>query len=48
MLKEFIKDSWVEQISEEDLVLIDKEFILKDFKEKEADCYRFRLYSAQC
>ena len=47
MLKDFIGESWVGQISEEDLVLIDKEFILKDFKEKEADViYSVKLKDA--
>ncbi|WP_376774499.1 Rpn family recombination-promoting nuclease/putative transposase [Clostridium thailandense] len=36
-LRSFVKKEWVELISEENLVLIDKEFILEDFKEEEAD-----------
>jgi predicted transposase/invertase (TIGR01784 family) len=36
-LKGFVKKDWVKLIEEENLVLIDKEFILEDFKEEEAD-----------
>ncbi|MBW9158677.1 Rpn family recombination-promoting nuclease/putative transposase, partial [Clostridium tagluense] len=36
-LRDFVKKDWVNLIKEEDLVLIDKEFILEDFKEEEAD-----------
>ncbi|RKD21927.1 conserved hypothetical protein (putative transposase or invertase) [Caminicella sporogenes DSM 14501] len=36
-LRGFIKKEWVKQIREEDIILIDKEFIQEDFKEKEAD-----------
>ncbi|WP_411680060.1 Rpn family recombination-promoting nuclease/putative transposase [Clostridium thailandense] len=36
-LRSFVEKDWVELISEENLVLIDKEFILEDFKEEEAD-----------
>jgi len=37
MLKSFIHEPWAQDINEKDLELIDKEFILKDFTEKEAD-----------
>jgi hypothetical protein len=36
-LKDFVKKDWVKEIEEDNLVLIDKEFILDDFKEEEAD-----------
>lgn len=31
-LKGFVKKDWVDLIKEDNLILIDKEFILKDFK----------------
>jgi hypothetical protein len=37
MLKNFAQASWVANINEDDLELIEKEFILKNFKRKEAD-----------
>lgn len=36
-LRDFVKKDWVKEIKEENLILIDKEFILKDYTEKEAD-----------
>ena len=36
-LQTFIQAEWVSEITEESLTLIDKEFIPKDFKEREAD-----------
>lgn len=36
-LRDFVKKDWVNEVKEENLVLIDKEFILEDFKEEEAD-----------
>ncbi|MCT4595915.1 MAG: Rpn family recombination-promoting nuclease/putative transposase [Anaeromicrobium sp.] len=36
-LRGFVNKQWVDLIKEEDLILIDKEFILEDFKEEEAD-----------
>lgn len=36
-LRSFVKKDWVNFIKEDNLILIDKEFILKDFKEEEAD-----------
>ncbi|QXM05072.1 Rpn family recombination-promoting nuclease/putative transposase [Crassaminicella indica] len=36
-LKSFVKKEWVDIIEEENLILIDKEFIQEDFKEEEAD-----------
>jgi len=35
--RSFIREPWVWDITEDNLTLIDKEFILKDFTEKEAD-----------
>lgn len=43
-LKSFVKKDWVDLVKEENLILIDKEFILKDFKEEEADIvYRVNI-----
>ncbi|AJA46777.1 putative transposase [Clostridium pasteurianum DSM 525 = ATCC 6013] len=43
-LKGFVKKDWVALIKEDNLILIDKEFILKDFKEEEADIvYRVNI-----
>lgn len=36
-LKSFINKEWVQLINEENLVLIDKEFVHEDFREEEAD-----------
>ncbi|QEK13138.1 Rpn family recombination-promoting nuclease/putative transposase [Crassaminicella thermophila] len=36
-LRSFVKKEWVDLIEEENLILIDKEFIQEDFKEEEAD-----------
>lgn len=36
-LKDFVRKDWVNEIYEENLILIDKEFILRDFKDKESD-----------
>jgi predicted transposase/invertase (TIGR01784 family) len=36
-LNSFIKEDWVKNIKKEDLILVDKEFILSDFKDEEAD-----------
>ena len=47
LLKDYISESWVTQINEDDLLLVNKEFILKDFKSKEADIiYRVKLNDA--
>lgn len=37
LLRRYINASWLDNVEEQDLELIDKEFILKDFKEREAD-----------
>jgi hypothetical protein len=36
-LRDFVKKDWVKTIKEEDLILVDKEFIAKDYTEKESD-----------
>lgn len=36
-LKGFLKESWVEDIKEEQVELVNKSFVLKDYTEKEAD-----------
>lgn len=36
-MRSFVKKDWVDIINEDNIVLIDKEFILEDFKEEEAD-----------
>jgi predicted transposase/invertase (TIGR01784 family) len=44
LLKHHIKAQWVNRISEDDLELVNGEFILKDFRDKEADIiYRARI-----
>jgi predicted transposase/invertase (TIGR01784 family) len=44
LLKDFVKETWIAEVSEENLDLIENEFILKDFEEREADViYRLRL-----
>ena len=43
LLHRYINASWLENVTEQDLELIDKEFILKDFQEREADIvYKIR------
>jgi predicted transposase/invertase (TIGR01784 family) len=37
LLKRHIKTQWVDQINEDDLELMNNQFILKDFRDKEAD-----------
>ncbi len=36
-LKSFLKKDWVNRIKEEDLILVDKSYILSDFEEEESD-----------
>ncbi|MCY6356158.1 Rpn family recombination-promoting nuclease/putative transposase [Clostridium sp. ZS2-4] len=36
-MRSFVKKDWVDVINEDNIVLIDKEFILEDFKAEEAD-----------
>ena len=44
LLRSFVKSDWVELIREEDLVRVDKSFILQDFSGKEADIvYRSQI-----
>jgi predicted transposase/invertase (TIGR01784 family) len=43
-LKKYIGAQWVDDVSVDDLLLMDKSFILKDYKDKEADViYRVKL-----
>jgi|GEM_PF-4479204 len=43
-LRKYIGANWVDEINEDDLILMDKSFILKDYKDKEADIiYRAKL-----
>lgn len=43
-LQTFVKEDWVKEINEESLIRIDKEFILQDYRKKEADIvYRLKL-----
>jgi len=37
LLKSFVRQGWVEEIDESNIVRVDKSFILQDFKGKEAD-----------
>ena len=37
LLRSFIKKDWVNSIKEEDLILVDKSYILSDFEEEESD-----------
>jgi len=37
LLKDFVLASWVDEIKEDDLEMIDKSFVPKDFREKESD-----------
>ena len=44
LLKDFVKASWVEEIKEDDIEIIDKSFVPKDFQEKESDLiYRLKF-----
>ncbi|AEH51414.1 Rpn family recombination-promoting nuclease/putative transposase [Pseudothermotoga thermarum] len=48
LLQSFIKEEWVKYIDEQDIVRIDKSFILQDFSNKEADLvYRVKLKGKQ-
>ena len=43
LIKSFVKEKWVDEINEDDLILVNKSFVLKDFTEKEADIvYRLK------
>lgn len=35
LLKNFVNEAWILEINEDDFELIDKEFISRDFKDKE-------------
>ena len=44
LLNTFVKQGWVEEIDEKNMMLINKSFILQDFKDKEADLvYKIRV-----
>jgi predicted transposase/invertase (TIGR01784 family) len=44
LLRSFVEQGWVDKIRENDIVLVDKSFILQEFEEKEADLvYRVKL-----
>lgn len=43
LIRTFVKEKWVDAINENDLILVNKSFVLKDFTEKEADIvYRLK------
>jgi hypothetical protein len=43
LIKTFVQEDWVNEIEEDELLLVDKSFVLEDFSEKEADMvYRLR------
>ncbi len=44
LLKSFVRESWVNDIDESQVVLINKSYVLQDFKEKESDIvYRLKI-----
>lgn len=44
LLQSFINQGWVKKIDEDGIILVDKSFILQDFKDKEADLvYRVKM-----
>ncbi|GEA15390.1 transposase [Moorella sp. E308F] len=43
LLKTFVREEWVEAIDSDDLILVNKSYVLQDFSEKEADIvYRLK------
>ena len=43
LIRTFVREDWAKEIDEDDLVLVNKSYILQDFSEKEADVvYRLR------
>ena len=46
LFKSFVREEWVNEINEHDLLLVDKSYILPDFSEKEADLV-YRLKSKE-
>nr|WP_330219218.1 Rpn family recombination-promoting nuclease/putative transposase [Moorella mulderi] len=43
LLKTFVREEWVEAIDANDLILVNKSYVLQDFSEKEADIvYRLK------
>ena len=48
LLQTFVRAEWPQEIAEQDLILIDKSYILQDFSNKEADIvYRVRLGNSE-
>ncbi|MDD2444261.1 MAG: Rpn family recombination-promoting nuclease/putative transposase, partial [Desulfotomaculaceae bacterium] len=48
LLHTFVQEGWVQEIAEDDLILVNKSYILQDFSEKEADIvYRLRFRSTE-
>ncbi len=46
-LKTFVQEDWVKDTNEDDLVRVDKEYVLQDYRKKEADIvYRMKLRSS--
>jgi hypothetical protein len=44
LLRDFVKEDWVNEVAEESLSLMDKSFILADYQGKEADLiYKARI-----
>lgn len=44
LLQTFVDQSWVQEINENDLILVNKSYVLQDFSDKEADIvYKMRL-----
>jgi hypothetical protein len=43
-LQSFVKEEWVNRIDESDMIRVDKEFVLQDYRKKEADIiYKLKL-----
>ncbi|WP_338835546.1 hypothetical protein [Neomoorella thermoacetica] len=43
LIKTFVREKWVETIDADDLILVNKSYVLQDFSEKEADVvYRLK------
>ncbi|HQA59209.1 MAG TPA: Rpn family recombination-promoting nuclease/putative transposase, partial [Acetivibrio sp.] len=44
LLRSFVKEDWVNEIDESQVMLVDKSYILQDFREKESDIvYRLKI-----
>lgn len=49
LLQGFVKEPWVKDISENDLELVNKSFILRDYEEREADIvYKLKHKGKEC